>query len=242
MPTTKFDWQKMIASENGPESPTTRHVLLTISLYMDETGGNCFPSTRTIATNTGLSERVVCRHLKIASDEGWIIKSPAGVNGQGWKRNSYESTIPQKALTQGQHLEAEGTDGKSAPLKKGTDFGAKGTDSGDIKALTQGQSNSHLIVNRSVSNNAPSFFLKDGSTFNIDDDFIHLLKTTYPLVDISAEIKKLSTWCHANPSKRKTRNGAKRFVNSWMSNAKPATKPVTPTNREFDFENQFHQD
>lgn len=134
----------MIASTEGPKSPTTRHVLLTLSLHMDKEGGSCFPSTKTLSVETGLSERVICQHLTIATNDRWINRSLAHKSGQAWKRNQYQAILP-KALTESQCVTPEGTDRESAPYDEGTDFECK-------KALTQGQSsisieltNKHIV-------------------------------------------------------------------------------------------------
>ena len=108
-------WRDLVASMNGPPSATTRHVLLTLGLYMDLTG-YCFPSTRRLAESTKLSERVVCRHLALAVGGGWISKDRRqGASGQGWRRNEYRATLPE-ALTQGQHVTPKPSLG-SAPRK-----------------------------------------------------------------------------------------------------------------------------
>jgi phage replication O-like protein O len=73
-----------------------------------------------------------------------------------------------------------------------------------------------------------AFVLKDGSEFEIDDEFYAILKETYPSIDIENEIRKIKSWCHSNPSKRKTRKGAKRFVNGWMANVKKPRNSKTP--------------
>ncbi len=240
----KFEWQRAIASDNGPSSPTTRLVLFALSVFMDQNCGNCFPSTKKLSDATGLSERCVCEHLAKAEKNGWIEKIEKTGNGQAWKKHSYEALIPKKALIESKHLSTKGTDAKSAHCQKGTDSHSKGTDSDDIKALTEGQST--ITYTKSyTTHNAKTFLLKDGSSFHIDDDFIQLLKTTYPLVDVEGEIKKLSAWCFSNDSKRKTRKGAKRFVNSWMANTKPSkseTDTAINAPATFDFSRQFHEE
>lgn len=42
-------------------------------------------------------------------------------------------------------------------------------------------------------------------------------KRLYPAVDIAQAFREMSGWCDANPAKRKTAAGVKRFVNSWLS-------------------------
>jgi len=80
---------------------------------MDKSGGSCFPSTKRLSEETGLSERTVCTHLEIAEKEGWIQKMQQGLTGRAWKRHSYQALIPQKALKEIQHLEVKGTEGGS---------------------------------------------------------------------------------------------------------------------------------
>lgn len=142
-------WRALLASEHGPASSTTRHVLLTLSLNMDQEGGSCFPSTATLKAMTGLSERAVCEHLGHAADDGWIERRRVGT-GRAWKRMTYQAKVPRAltdvqhdradALTEDQHDPPRGADGGSAPSPRGTDSDARGTDSHDIEALTEGQS------------------------------------------------------------------------------------------------------
>jgi hypothetical protein len=232
----KFDWQRAITSDQGPASPTTRHVLLTLSIFMDQDGDNCFPSTRKISSATGLSERSVCTHLDLAASAGWIEKIERTKSGQGWKRHSYKASLPKNVLKEVQHVEDGGTETGSARYPIGTEPHSEGTEPDDNKALKEVQSTSTFTRSCTI-NNERSFLLKDNSIFQIDDKFYHMLKTTYPFVDVDHEIKKIIAWCFSNESKRKTRNGAKRFVNSWMANAKPAENQQL--DEEFDFANQF---
>lgn len=39
----------------------------------------------------------------------------------------------------------------------------------------------------------------------------------YPAVDIMQELRKMKGWCKDNPQKRKTKNGIRRFIGSWLS-------------------------
>lgn len=143
-----FRWRKLVASECGPE-PVTRHVLLTLSLHMNQAGRQCFPSTKSLSIETGLSERSVCTHLDKAEQLGWIRKELRGVTGQAWRRSQYYALIP-KALKEIPHVGTEpdsapcpeGTEGRSAPNTEGTERGAEGTERDDVKALKDVQSSS----------------------------------------------------------------------------------------------------
>lgn len=124
-------WRDAVLSADGPPKPMTRYVLDVLTKYMNGDGGNCYPSTRTLAEATGLSERSVCEHLRHATENGWLSKSVRGNSGQGWRRHRYVPLLPSLL---------KGTDGESARITEGTDAESvtesKGTDPHDVKALT----------------------------------------------------------------------------------------------------------
>lgn len=62
-----------------------------------------------------------------------------------------------------------------------------------------------------------SFILKDNTDFKITEDIYNEYEQLYPDVNVMQELRSLKAWCISNPSKRKTRKGALRFVNSWLS-------------------------
>jgi len=90
-----YDWRDRGASSQGPKSPVMRHVLLTMSLNMDEKC-YCFPSIKYLAKRTGLTEKTVGKHLNNAVKLGWLIRRIRGVNGQGWRCYEYLGTYPQR--------------------------------------------------------------------------------------------------------------------------------------------------
>lgn len=59
--------------------------------------------------------------------------------------------------------------------------------------------------------------LNDKSYYEVSTEKIVQWKDTYPAVNVEQELKKMVSWCDANPARRKTRNGAERFINSWLS-------------------------
>lgn len=91
-----FTWRSAVASRFGPKA-TTRHVLLTLSLHMNERGGSCFPATTTLADETGLSRRAVEEHIRLAEETGWIRRKEVGLSGQRWRRKSYTASVPEAA-------------------------------------------------------------------------------------------------------------------------------------------------
>ena len=61
--------------------------------------------------------------------------------------------------------------------------------------------------------------LNTGEEWEADDADIIQWQKTYPAVDVFGELAKMESWLDANPTKRKTEKGIKRFVNSWLSRA-----------------------
>lgn len=59
--------------------------------------------------------------------------------------------------------------------------------------------------------------LNDKTEHPIYQEDIDGWKELYPAVDILQELRKMKGWLDANPTKRKTRRGIKRFINSWLS-------------------------
>ena len=64
---------------------------------------------------------------------------------------------------------------------------------------------------------AISLILNDKSLFPIYAEDIAFWTESFPAVNVSVELKKIAAWLDANPTKRKTKNGMKRFVVNWLS-------------------------
>ena len=73
---------------------------------------------------------------------------------------------------------------------------------------------------KSVEPSSPpvaSFLLNDGTEFEVTQEIYNTLANTYPAVNTMQQLKQISTWCFANPTYRKTRKGAMRFLNAWFA-------------------------
>lgn len=89
-----------------------------------------------------------------------------------------------------------------------------------------------------------SFPLKDGTEYDIDEDFVNQMKELYPKVDVEKELLAMKGWLIGNPSKRKTKKGMPRFITGWLgrdrktdsSQPKPQTKFSNFEERKYNFE------
>lgn len=58
--------------------------------------------------------------------------------------------------------------------------------------------------------------LNDGTEYGISMDDINEYQATYPAVDVYQQCMAMRQWCRDNPTKRKTKTGIRRFINSWL--------------------------
>lgn len=59
--------------------------------------------------------------------------------------------------------------------------------------------------------------LNDKTAYDVPEPKISMWSETYPAVDVRQELRKMAAWLDSNPTKRKTRRGIERFINSWLS-------------------------
>jgi hypothetical protein len=61
--------------------------------------------------------------------------------------------------------------------------------------------------------------LKSGENWEPEETDVLAWQQAYKEIDIFSELDAMACWCEANPSKRKTKKGVKRFVNAWLQRA-----------------------
>lgn len=62
-----------------------------------------------------------------------------------------------------------------------------------------------------------SLVLNDGSFFDVLSFDVSKWEALYPNVDVKQQLRNMAGWCDANPTKRKTRGGVKRFITAWLA-------------------------
>jgi hypothetical protein len=70
--------------------------------------------------------------------------------------------------------------------------------------------------------------LNDGTYFEIDDEYSIYLQKSYPDIDVYRELSAMAAWADANPKKRKTRAGCKRFIAAWCNKASKEERGISP--------------
>lgn len=96
-----FSWRKAIVKSDL--SGECRHLLLTLSLYMNEMGEGAYPALDTLAKDCGKSARWAKKWMKYATENGWIsIKKVRryyeNSDNRGWRRNEYTACWPEQKI------------------------------------------------------------------------------------------------------------------------------------------------
>ncbi len=171
---------------------TTRHVLLTIGCHMNALGEGCFPSTKTLERETGLSERSVIDHIKKAKDAGWLEVLAHGYGDRRWKRNEYRVRWP------------EGAEPGSAPLAGGAESGSvpqrakalnvmqEGTERRDSKALKDVQCSTS--VSTSVNSSRAAIAAPGNGNGRPSAHMASVWKGTLKLLEGRINRREVETW------------------------------------------------
>lgn len=189
-----YTWRAAILKSNL--MPTTRHVLLTLSCYVNDIGQSAYPSTLTLASDTGLSERAVITHLHMARDTGWVKIAKHGFGGQKWAHNEYFPSSPTSdydEIDSGKGTEAGSvTEEKALNLKrKALNLTTEGTEPKRKKALKEVQSNYPIELSKELSKEhkatapaLPDMF--DGVSLQVVEDFKALRKAKRAVITQTA--------------------------------------------------------
>jgi hypothetical protein len=147
----KYKWLNAVKSEHGPESATTRAVLMMLSTHMDSKGKNCFPSISLLSSETLLSKRVVGLHLEKAVKAGWITRESIKSSGQAWRRYIYTPVIPEGGYAESPALQDKVVTQGNQLNEKGAYPGAEGAYPNDKKVVTQGNTSISTSYSKSIS-------------------------------------------------------------------------------------------
>lgn len=78
-----------------------------------------------------------------------------------------------------------------------------------------------------VESKAMPVFPCDKGRWSPTPDMVAEWQSTYPSLDVMAQLVRARQWCIDNVERRKTQRGMRRFIGLWMANAMTAPKPVT---------------
>ena len=58
--------------------------------------------------------------------------------------------------------------------------------------------------------------LKGGEVYEVDAVDIRMWQQQFPRLDVEQLSRNMAAWCDANPKKRKTMRGARKFIVAWL--------------------------
>ncbi len=122
---------------------------------------------------------------------------------------------------------------KGLGLDKDSDKGlGKGLDLGLVNTNAQSSGEPSHKRKQSKPQGEPfiTLTLNTGEEYPIYPSDLSQYKELYPAVDIEQQFRSMKGWCMNNPTKRKTKNGIKRFVNSWLSREQDKFHPSNDRN------------
>lgn len=89
-----------------------------------------------------------------------------------------------------------------------------------IQSESESESNPKEYCAEPQAADAPpviSLPLNDGTFFDVSENDRAKWSQLYPNVDVLQQLRNMAGWCDANPTKRKTRGGIKRFITAWLA-------------------------
>jgi hypothetical protein len=70
--------------------------------------------------------------------------------------------------------------------------------------------------------------LEGGREYAVLQEWFDELERLYPAVDATQTFREIRAWCLANPSRRKTARGVRRFINQWFASEQRRAENETP--------------
>lgn len=86
---------------------------------------------------------------------------------------------------------------------------------------------------------AGKFLLNDATEYEVSENDVITYQQLYPGIDVMQELRNIEAWCLSNPKNRKTRNGAKRFLNAWLSRSQNSARPCVSQKADSKNKNRF---
>ena len=90
---------------------------------------------------------------------------------------------------------------------------------------TKGYSIAQNDLENRIEPSIIQLILNDKTLYDVTQSDFKEYEELYPNVDVMQELRKMKGWLNANPTKRKTKRGIKRFINNWLSREQDKPKP-----------------
>ena len=88
-----------------------------------------------------------------------------------------------------------------------------------------------ILCAEQSSTPAISLVLNTGDMFPVFKSDIDAWAKFYPNVDVMQQMRAMAAWLDANPKKRKTKQGIKKFINGWLSREQDSGRSTLQSSR-----------
>lgn len=165
--------------------------------------------------------------LKVLVESGYIIPFESGIIVvRHWRQNNY---LRRDRYTKSSHTE------ELAQLSLTDNVYSLGAPTGIPCGLPVGDADKIRLDKNRIDNNIKNIIicpepdksapdnsgimmpLNDKTFYDVPLKKINLWKETYPAVDVENELKRMVAWLDSNPTRRKTKRGITKFINSWLA-------------------------
>jgi hypothetical protein len=99
-------WRAKLIDDGGPDSATTRYLLMFLSMRMED--DVCRLSPREIAEAALLDRKTVVVHLRRAERAGWLARRHIQKRSKAWRRMEYLPWWPTLGPFHGKHAGERG--------------------------------------------------------------------------------------------------------------------------------------
>lgn len=213
----------VIDTDNFLEMPvTTQALYFHLGMRADDDG--FVSSPKKIMKIIGCKED----DLKVLITKGYVIPFESGIVViRHWKQQNYiqsDRYRKTKYTKERERLELISNVYKmdTEIVQDGSEVDTQYRLSKDIVRDSIDKVNNTILISPEPDKSAPDpsgikLPLNDKTYYDVPLSGIELWKDTYPAVNVEGELKRMIAWLESNPTKKKTRRGITRFINSWLS-------------------------
>ena len=87
-----WEWRRAVGQSTL--AANTKLILYSLADFMNDDGGQCWPTIEQLTSYSGLSRRCVITQLQRAVSLGWIIRTSRKARGQAWRNYTYQASVP----------------------------------------------------------------------------------------------------------------------------------------------------
>lgn len=183
---------------------------IVFAVIFDKIGDNgyCWPGVRTIAQDSGLTEKTVIKSIRRLEAVGLVT---AERRGPGKSTHYYLTKSVGETTT---------VKKRKCGRKYNSGVGETTTEAWEKLPLTQTDT-----LNQTTESTSFAFVLRSKKLWHLSQAKLDEYTEAFPNLDVEAELHKAAQWLVDNPGRRKTARGMTRFLGGWLGRAKPKPEP-----------------